>query len=170
MKTIVGVLLATLVAVPVFAAPAYPLDELLVRAKFVCVAEASAFDGTNVSLKVESQLRGDLANTNMTFKVEIAWGKPEEGKRYFVFSQGHDHWGEPKEEIKLSQGLDCQGSYCGWIMLPIQQEKGVEIVKNAFSFKLRKPEEGIGPLTLNEAKQLVRQTKFKGKEDSEQEH
>ena len=138
MKTIIATFLVGLVAAPAFAAPAYPLDELLVRAKFISIGEATAFDGTNVSLRVESQLRGDLGTSNLTFKVETAWGKPEKGSRYFVFSQGHDRWGDPKEEIKLSQGLDCQGSYCGWIMLPIKKEKGTELVKNAFSFKFRK--------------------------------
>ena len=161
MKTIFTVFLIGLAAVPAFAAPAYPLDALLVRAKFVCIAEATAFDGTNVSLKVESWLHGDLGAGSLTFKVETDWGKPEKGSRYFVFSQGHDHWGNPKDDVKLSQDLDCQGSYCGWLMLPIQKDKEAEIVKNAFSFKFRKPEEGIGPLTLDQAKQLVRETAFK---------
>jgi len=168
MKTIVGVLLVALAAVPVFAAPAYPLDELLVRAKFVCVAEAATFDGTNVTLKVQSQLRGDLTTNSLTFKIDTSLGKPEEGSRYFVFSQGHDRWGKPKDEIKLSQGMHGQGGYCGWLMLPIKTVNGTEQVHNAYTFKFRKAGEGRRPLTLEEAVEIVKQTKFKGEKDSEQ--
>ncbi len=154
--------LSCLFAAPLLGAPAYPLDELLVRAKFVCIADVSAFDGKTVSLKVQSKLRGDLDTDTLSFKVDTALGKPEKGQRYFVFSQGHDQWGKPKDEIRLSQGLHGQGSYCGWLMLRIYRENGVNMVKNAYSFKFRKPEDGIGPVTLAQAQQLVTQTKFKG--------
>lgn len=166
MKTIVGIVLVSLISTSAFAAPAYPLDELLLRAKLVCIAKVTSFDDTHVSLEVQSKLRGDLATTR-TFKVDTSLGTPEKGSRYFVFSQGHDRWGKPKDEIKLSQGIRGQGSYCGWFMLPIQNEKGVEIVRNAFSSRFRKPEEGIGPLTLEQARQLVGQTRFKGQQGSE---
>lgn len=164
MKTIMLILLVSLVAAPVFGSPAYSLDGLLVRAKFVCIAEVSTFDGTTVTLKVKSELRGKLGTNSLSFPVVTRLGKPEIGKRYFVFSQGHDYWGSPKNEIKLSQGLKGQKSYCGWLMLPIQTEKGVELVKGAFSAKFRKPKEGIGPVTLDQARQLVKQARFKGEE------
>jgi hypothetical protein len=168
MKTILCTALLSLVAAPVFAAPPYPLDELLVRAKFVCIAEATAFSGTNVSLNVQSELRGDLTTSNLTFRVDTFLGKPEKGTRYFVFSQGHDRWGEPKNQIKLSQGMRGQGSYCGWIMLPIKTVKETEQVHNAYTFKFRKAGEGRRPLILEEAIELVKQTKFKGEKNSEQ--
>jgi len=167
MKTIVAMILAMIVAGSALAAPAYPLDELLVRAKIICITDVAAFDGTNVVLTMQEPLRGDSGATSLTFAVDVAWGKPEQGRRYFVFSQGNDQWGEPKNEIKLSQGLDCQGSYCGWIMLPIEQLNGEDIVKSAFSFKFRKPEEGVGPLTLEQAKELVRVADFNREKTSE---
>lgn len=167
MKTIFSLLFGMMVAGPVLAAPAYPLDELLVRAKVVCIVDVARFDGTNLVLTVQEQLRGNSGTTSLTFAVDAAWGKPEQGKRYFVFSQGNDQWGEPKREIKLSQGLDCQGSYCGWIMLPIEQVNGKDIVQSAYSFKFRRPDEGIGPLTLDQAKELVRMADFNTKESSE---
>ncbi len=171
MKRIVfAVPLFCLLAVPVLASPPYTLEGLLVRAKFVCIAEVSTFDGTNVSLKVQSELRGDLGTDSLSFKVVTSLGRPEKGKQYFVFSQGHDHWGDPKREIKMSQGIIGQASYCGWLMLPIQKEKGVEIVKNAFSAKVKKPEDRTSPLSLDQAKELVKQTKFKGDKSSEQEN
>ena len=169
MKTkIVVAALFSMLAAPALAAPAYPLDGLLVRAKFVCVADVSGFDGTNVVLVVQTNLRGEPGRNTLCFKVDAEWGKPEKGQQYFVFSQGHDHWGEPKDEIKLSQGLDCQGSYCGWIMLPIKKTDGVVVVQNAYSFKFRKPEERIGPLTFEQAKELVEKTEFKTEKNSEQ--
>ncbi len=167
MKTILGIVLGSLVAGPVLAAPAYPLDELLARAKFVCIAEVSGFDGATVLLKVQSELRGQLHTNNLSFPVETSLGKPEQGKQYFVFSQGHDHWGDPKNQIQMSQGMHGQGSYCGWLMFPIEQEKGVEVVSRAYSFQFRRAEEGIGPLTLDQAKQLVERTTFKGEKNSE---
>jgi len=121
----------------------------------VCIAEATAFDGTNVSLRAQSELRGDLGTNSLSFKVDTAWGKPEKGKRYFVFSQGHDRWGEPKNVIMLSQGLHGQGSYRGWLMLPIKKVNGIEQVHNAYTFKFRKAREGRRPLTLQEAKTLA---------------
>jgi hypothetical protein len=168
MKTIIGIFLVSLAAAPALAAPAYPLEDLFVRAKFVCVAEATEFDGTNVILDVQSQLRGDFAKSNMTFKVEAIWGKPEKGMRYFVFSQGHDRWGNPKDEVKLSQGLDGQGSCCGWLMLPITMVKETEQVHNAYTFKFRKAGEGRRPLTLEKATDIVKQTTFKKEKNSEQ--
>lgn len=169
MKTkIVIAALFSMLAAPTLAAPAYPLDGLLVRAKFVCVADVSEIDGTNIVLVVQTNLRGEPGTNTLRFKVDAEWGKPEKGQQYFVFSQGHDRWGEPKDEIKLSQGLDCQGSYCGWIMLPIKTTNGLTTVQNAFSFKFRKPEEGIGPLTFEQAKELVEKIEFKAEKNSKQ--
>jgi hypothetical protein len=119
------------------------------------------FDGTNVTLKVQDKLRADPATDALTLTVDAVWGKPATNGRYFVFSQGNDQWGDPKNEAKLGQGLDGQGSYCGWLMLLIQNVKGDTVVKSAYSFKFRTPGEGIGPLTLDQAKQLVRETTFK---------
>lgn len=158
--------LLCLLNAPVLAAPQYPLEELLVRAKVVVIAEVTNLNGTDVTLRVVGRLRGDPGAESLTFTV-IESDKPEKGKRYFVFSQGHDRWGDPKNEVKLSQGLKCQGSYCGWIMLPIEKANGEDIVKNAYSFKFRKPEEGISALTLAQAQELVRETSFKEGLDSE---
>lgn len=41
-------------------------------------------------------------------------------------------------------------------MLPIETEQGVKIINRAYSFKFRKPEERIAPLTLDQAKTLVK--------------
>lgn len=168
MKRITGILpLLCLLAAPAFAAPAYPLEGLLLRAKFVCVSTVKTFDGTNVVLAVQTNMRGDPGTNTLRFRVDVEWGLPEKGQPYFVFSQGYDHWGEPKNEIKLSQGLDGQGSYCGWIMLPIKTTNGVATVQNVHSFQFRKPEEGIGPLTLDQAKELVQRTQFGTDKNSE---
>ena len=165
MKFITGIVSPLcLLTASAFAAPAYPLDELLLRAKVVCVADVATSDGTNVVLAVQTNMRGDPGTNTLRFKVDAAWGLPEKGQRYFVFSQGD----EPKDEIKLSQGLDCQVSYCGWIMLPIIEIDGVLVVKNAFSFKFRKPEDGMGPLTFEQAKVLVEKPEFKNEKNSEQ--
>ncbi len=55
MKTMLGIVLCSLVAWQALAAPAYPLEELLTRAKFVCIAQVSEFDGAIVSLRVQSE-------------------------------------------------------------------------------------------------------------------
>lgn len=168
MKRIKSILpLLCLLAAPAFAAPAYPLEGLLLRAKFVCVSTVKTFDGTNVVLAVQTNLRGDPGRNTLRFKVDVEGGLPERGHLYFVFSQGDDHWGEPKNEIKLSQGLDGQGSYCGWIMLPIKATNDVATVQNAYSFKFRTPEKGIGPLTFDQAKELVQRTPFRTDKNSE---
>ena len=143
----------------VVAAPAYPLEGLLVRAKFVFIAKASFFQDNKVALRVVAKLRGDPESQESKFTFRgIAGAKPEKGDRYFVFSQGHDHFGGPKDTIKMSQGLKGQAGYCGWIMLPIREEKGLAFVNNAFSLRFK----NAGPLTLAQARTLVKETKFKG--------
>lgn len=158
MKTVVGIfLLLSLVAAPAFASPAFSLEELLERAKYVCIAEVDAFDGTSTTLTVQTNLRGDPGTKTLSFKVDTLEGKPEKGKRYFVFSQGLDPSGRPANEIKLSQGIEGQAGYCGWIMLPIEKLNGEDIVKSTFSAKFPRPEKGTGGLTLEQAKRLVRE-------------
>jgi hypothetical protein len=162
MKSAIMLVVLVVLAGSALAAPPYPVEALLLRAKYVFVAQVSGFESGKVSLKVTTRLRGDPETDALTFLfLDITGTEPRNGELFFVFSQGHDQWGQPGDEIKMSQGLDCQGSYCGWIMLPIHSEKGLDIVKNAFSFKFRKPEEGLAPLTLEQVKELVKETKFK---------
>jgi len=160
MKIIMATFIISLFAMPVIGAPAFPFEELLLRAKFVCIADATSFDGSNVVLNVLTNLRGNTGTNVFFFKVDTTWGNPKQGRQYFVFSQGHDYWGVPKSEIKLSQGLDGQGSYCGWIMFPIEKTNGMEVVQNAHSNKFRKPEEKMGLLSLEQAKALVGNTPY----------
>lgn len=59
------------------AAPTFPLESLLKRAKHVHVVNVTSFDGRNVTLKVETGLRGDRRGDRMTFTVDATFGKPE---------------------------------------------------------------------------------------------
>jgi hypothetical protein len=161
-KSAAVLVVLTVLAASALAAPPYPVEGLLLRAKYVFVAQVSGFENGKVALKVATRLRGDPETDELTFLFQDITGtEPRKGERFFVFSQGHDQWGQPKDEIRMAQGLHSQGSYCGWIMLPIHAENGLDIVKNAFSFKFRKPEGGLAPLTLEQAKELVKEAKFK---------
>ena len=81
----------------------------------------------------------------------------KKGSRYFVFSQGNDVFGDPKNTIRLGQGVGGQPSYTGWIMLPIEVEKGKEYVRGASIVKEHK----AVAATLDRVKRLVGETEFK---------
>ena len=70
------------------------------------------------------------------------------GKRCF--------WG-PQNTIRLGQGVGGQPSYTGWIMLPIEVEKGKEYVRGASIVKEHK----AVAATLDRVKRLVGETEFK---------
>lgn len=147
-----------------FASPPWSLEGLLTRAKFVFVGKVTAIEGERVSLEVISWERGKGEKESFAFRLAgLADRKPEKGELYFVFSQGHDSFGEPKDEVQTSHGLEGQRGYTGWIMLRIVKKADVEQIENAYSFVLTKSVEDAfkTPVTLQQAKQLAKEGRFK---------
>jgi len=141
---------------PALASYPWPLEDLLRRAKFVFIAEASPLDGGKVTLKVKTRLHGDFPADTLSLKfLDPAGPKPEVGRRYFVFSQGLGR-GEPRNVVALKQAFSGQGGHSGWIMHPIEKRGEVEIVRYAFSYKFGKVKDEPTPVTLPQAQELVK--------------
>ena len=96
------------------------------------MGKVAKFDETTVVVTVESKLRGDPGAEPLTFKfIDTDSGIPRVGKRYFIFSQGNDTYGKPKNEIQLNQSRAGQVSFTGWIMFVIEKREGKEYIEGA---------------------------------------
>ena len=142
------------------AAPNYPLEILLLRSETVFIGRVSTATDEKVILTVSKVLRGSnqLMNGNLAFRRDSGGSPPTKGATFFVLSQGDNHFGKPEQIISIGQPSKGQAGYRGWIMLPIIREEKTEIVGLIGSSKVKAYR---GMLTLDQAKQLVREADYK---------
>ena len=151
-----GLLIGSFVVSPAPAGMPLPLDALLERAKIVYIGKVVKHDEKNLTIALESRLRGDPGAGPMAFGAGDYIRDPAVGSRYFVFSQGNDHWGGPRDRIRQFQEGGGQASYTGWYMFLIEKKEGKEYVRGAFASKRYKNV----PLTLEQSKKLARESSF----------
>jgi hypothetical protein len=108
MKTVpLAVLALGLVSSVAVASPPWLLEGLLTRAKIVFIGKVTGIEKRSVTLEVVSWERGKNEKKSFTFLLADDERKPEKDERYFVFSQGNDEFGEPKDVVQTRQGLAC---------------------------------------------------------------
>jgi len=158
------------------AAPAYGLEGLLKRAEIVYVGRVSELSlekqpamlstgegGRNISdrkiqLVVVEVLRGNKGDIKGNYGLLGLGDRPEIqlGELFLVLSQGDNYWGRPEPVMSYCQLTNGQASYCGWIMYPLSKTGGDGVVATLHSSKL----ENNVPLTLNQVREAVRETRY----------
>ncbi len=156
MKSILILLLSALwVGQVAIAAPAYPLEGLLPRAETVFIGNVSREYDKNIIFTVTERLRGENKN-ELTFEFvgDSANVRLEPNSRYFIISQGDNHFGKPKPIITLGQSLKGQAGYCGWIMFAVKTEGEQTYLERISSSPSN------GRVTLKHAKKAVEQVPY----------
>ncbi len=146
------------------AAPAYPFDGLLLRARTVFVGsivQLTKHGGKlHVSFRVDDVLRGNKAfipdripiARNNEPGLDADWWADTQ---YVVISQGDAIRGEPLPSLRFDQGTLGQAGYRGWIafrLLPRTKNREPTL-KGAFEYVGRKRQD----LTISRARELVKE-------------
>jgi hypothetical protein len=121
-----------------FGAPAYRLEELLPRAKYVVVVAITSRTSTTATFQVLQIWRGDDIPKKLVLSHTHAENEfPKDTDRLLLFSQGDDFHGPPMAEFRIGQPIKGQASYRGWILgeadvrSPEGQKRVVELMEHA---------------------------------------
>ena len=85
----------------------------------------------------------------------------KESPTWLVISQGHNHFGKPKQIMSLGPQLDGQSGYRGWIAFPIREDGDELRLDHVYTFVDHKAGEPLTRLTLRKAKVLIDQFLYK---------
>lgn len=128
----------------------WSLEGLLERATRAYIAEYKGAHDSSIELTVTEAVWGAKEDFPGVFRVaQGGSGYRGPSHRFFVFDQVDLVGVEPKDLVKLGQGMFGQSGYCGWIRLPIEGEGAEAVVKMPSG-------PGKEPFTLEAAKQLAR--------------
>jgi hypothetical protein len=99
------------------AAPDSPLEDILLRAKNVVIAEVLSTDNRTVSFKTVTDLRGNVAGQFSLFLENYMILK--KGSQWLLISQGDNRYGETRGI--LGRPNEGQEEWRGWIPLPLSK-------------------------------------------------
>ena len=135
------------------AAPCPPLENDLVRAKTIYIGRLISHDDENaLSFEVTSVLRGKADEKTILTREECP--KMTGGALYLLISQGDNRYGKPRNVV--GRPMECQGVWCGWLILPVATVNNQQFVERIYSFVNGEPySDGSGGLKMERVISLI---------------